>query len=113
MLLRHCDLHVCPSIVDDPSPNVIVEAKREGVPSVAFSVGGVPELIQHQVDGFLCRAMDGQGLIEGLRYFMEDPKRREVAGQAAHESYERDFGFERFQRQWARVFRETICDADR
>jgi glycosyltransferase involved in cell wall biosynthesis len=107
-LLRGCDIHVCPSIVDDPSPNVIMEAKREAVPTVAFSVGGIPELIQHETDGFLCRATTCDALIEGLAYFTRDRELRAAAGSAARTNYDRDFGFVRFQRQWSEVFRATM-----
>src|SRR5207248_1763095 len=72
-LLRQADIHVCPSTWDDPSPNVIVEAKQAGVPSVAFAVGGIPELIHHKVDGFLCRELTADALAEGLNYFMKNP----------------------------------------
>lgn len=107
-LLRGCDIHVCPSVVDDPSPNVIMEAKREGVPTVAFPVGGIPELIQHEIDGFLCRTTTAEGLIEGLACFARDRDLRVAAGSAARQSYERDFGFGRFQRQWSEIFRATM-----
>ena len=108
VLLGGCDLHVCPSIVDDPSPNVIMEAKREGVPTVAFPVGGIPELIQHKSDGFLCRSTTAEALNEGLSYFVQDRELRVSAGRQARQRYERDFGFARFQRQWGEVFRATM-----
>lgn len=109
-ILRASDIHVCPSIWDDPSPNVIVEAKREGIPTVAFPVGGVPELIQHGVDGFLCREVSAPALIEGLRYFLEESKRT-AASSAARKSYETDFGFSSFQRQWTEIISsgDSVC----
>lgn len=107
-LLARADIHVCPSVVDDPSPNVILEAKRAGVPSVAFPAGGIPELIEHRVDGFLCRETSQEALIEGLTYFVHDPAVRQAAGRAARLSYETTFGFPRFQREWADVFRDTM-----
>lgn len=107
-LLARADIHICPSVVDDPSPNVILEAKREGVPSVAFPVGGIPELIEHKVDGFLCRSASREALIEGVTYFVQNPQARQAAALAARQSYETSFGFPRFQREWAEIFRETM-----
>ncbi|HEX8077567.1 MAG TPA: glycosyltransferase family 4 protein, partial [Chthoniobacterales bacterium] len=101
-VLRASDVHVCPSIWDDPSPNVIVEAKREGIPTVAFPVGGIPELIEHEVDGYLCHEVSAEGLGAGVRYFLEASRRR-AAGQAAHQKYETNFGFSSFQRQWIEI----------
>jgi len=107
-LLGRAEIHVCPSLVDDPSPNVILEAKREGVPSVAFPVGGIPELIEHKVDGFLCRDPSREALIEGLAYFVQNAEARRAAGLSARQNYEMHFGFARFQREWAEIFRETM-----
>jgi len=107
-LFRQSDVHVCPSLFEDPSPNVILEAKRAGVPSVAFPVGGIPELIEHEIDGFLCRETSRQALIEGLAFFAQNSQARQAAGLAARQSYETTFGFPRFQREWVEVFRDTM-----
>ncbi len=107
-LLQRTDIHICPSLFDDPSPNVILEAKREGVPSVVFPVGGLPELIDHQVDGYVCSTCTPGALADGIDYFLQDVARRKRAGEAARRSLDERFGFERFRRQWAEVFLETF-----
>jgi glycosyltransferase involved in cell wall biosynthesis len=106
-LMRCADIHVCPSVWEEPSPNVVFEAKREGVPSVVFPVGGVPELVEHGVDGYVCKECTVTALVEGIDYFVQDATRREQAGEAARRSLEERFGLERFQRQWADVFQAT------
>ncbi|MDG1953024.1 MAG: glycosyltransferase family 4 protein [Gammaproteobacteria bacterium] len=103
-LMRRADIHVCSSIWNEPSPNVIFEAKREGVPSVAFPVGGVPELIENKLDGVLCERKSVSGLCEGLRYFLSDKSLRAKAGRAARRSLEERFGYERFREEWSAVF---------
>ncbi len=108
-LLRQCHIHVCPSIVDDPSPNVIVEAKREGTPTVGFPVGGIPELIEHETDGFVCRDMSKEGLIEGLNYFSRRAERRDLAGKSARESYETTFWFCAFSARMGARFSAIRC----
>ena len=39
-------------------PRVLVQAAAVGVPSVAFNVDGVPEIIKDNYNGFLVRARD-------------------------------------------------------
>jgi len=107
-LMRRADMHVCPSLWEEPSPNVVFEAKQEGVPSVVFPMGGIPELVEHRVDGYVCRGCTAEALVEGIDYFLQDAARRKRAGEAARRSLEERFGFERFQRQWAEVFLETV-----
>jgi glycosyltransferase involved in cell wall biosynthesis len=106
-LLRKADVHVCPSVWEEPSPNVVFEAKREGVPSVVFPVGGVPELIEHGVDGYVCTECTVAALAEGIDHFLRDSTARKRAGEAARRSLDEKFGPERFRRQWKEVFRAT------
>jgi len=107
-LLAKADIHACPSVWNEPLTNVILEAKSAGIPTVAFPVGGIPELIEHKIDGFLCRAATTEALIEGLEYFVGNAEARTIAGKKAQLSLERNFGFPRFQRQWVEVFRDTM-----
>lgn len=51
-LMAACDAFVLSS-KSEGFPNVIVEALREARPVVSTSVGGVPELVEHGVSGFL------------------------------------------------------------
>ena len=51
-VMSKCDLLVVPSFSEN-SPNVIAEAQLLGLPVLASRVGGIPELIQHEVTGFL------------------------------------------------------------
>jgi glycosyltransferase involved in cell wall biosynthesis len=106
-VLEHCDVHVCPSLFPDPLPNVVNEAKQHGKPSVVFPAGGIPELIVHEVDGYICRDSSVEALMEGVAYFLADAARREAAGAAARKSLGEKFGREKYQREWAGVFLKT------
>ena len=50
--LKNADLFVHPSIIDN-SPRAICEAQLIGCPSVSSNVGGVSQLVEHGVTGFL------------------------------------------------------------
>jgi glycosyltransferase involved in cell wall biosynthesis len=107
-LLAASHLHVCPSIWPEPLTNVVLEAKQAGVPSVVFPVGGIPELVEHQVDGYVCADVTTESLVQGLRYFLDQPERRVEAGRRARASLDEKFGHDRFVRQWAGVFLGTL-----
>jgi glycosyltransferase involved in cell wall biosynthesis len=51
-VMAKSDLLVVPSFSEN-SPNVIAEAQLLSLPVLASRVGGIPELIQHEVTGFL------------------------------------------------------------
>jgi len=104
MLFNSADLHLCPSVFQEPLGNVVLEAKTAGIPSVVFPNGGLPEMIEHKVDGYICRDSSVEALIEGISYFLDHPDERKRAGEAARRSLEEKFGEDRFKRQWAEVF---------
>lgn len=104
-LLSRCDLHVCPSISTSESlPNVILEAKRQGIPSVIFPTAGLTEAVTHHVDGYVCQDISARGLYEGLQYFINRPAALRDAGKAARKSLER-FSERRIADAWVDVFK--------
>lgn len=103
-LLAQCDLHVCPSVWEEPFANVVLEAKTAGVPSVIFRSGGLPEMITHEVDGFICREKTSSALYEGVKYFLDRPNITKVAGKAAKASMSR-FSAEQNGKAWADVYK--------
>jgi glycosyltransferase involved in cell wall biosynthesis len=103
-LLARAAVHCSPSRPEmgEGLPLVCVEAKRAGLPSVAFNIGPFPELITHREDGWLCKDISAAALAEGLAYFLADPARRDAAGRAARASAAR-FSPERFADAWWRL----------
>lgn len=63
--MPHLDLLALPSYTEG-MPNVVLEAFASGVPVVATSVGGVPEVVEHGVSGFLCPSGDADALADRL-----------------------------------------------
>lgn len=67
------DVLLLPTL-EDNLPNVVLEALAVGTPVVAFNVGGVPDMVEHKVTGFLADARnisEKGGLVEGIRWAME------------------------------------------
>lgn len=104
-LMAAAGVHCCPSLpeIREAFGLVVLEAKESGLPSVIFPSGGLPELIEHRKDGWICTDISAEGLAQGLEYFIADPHRTAEAGEAARKSAER-FSQERFQREWEAVF---------
>lgn len=71
-LYRACDVLAMPTLRDN-LPNTIVEAMACGLPCVGFTIGGLPEMIDHFKNGYLCAYKDTTDLCRGLRYVLESP----------------------------------------
>jgi len=65
------DVFVLPSM-EDNLPNTIMEALSCGVPCVGFRVGGIPEMIDHNVNGYVANVADAQDLADGIAYVLDD-----------------------------------------
>ena len=55
---------------------VLIESMACGTPAVAFSVGGVTDLVRPGITGFLAEPEDAKGLSEGIVQLLEDANAR-------------------------------------
>lgn len=76
-LLRNSDVFVAPSRLDN-LPNTVLEATACGVPTVAFEIGGMPDMIDHQRSGYLARPFDVSDLARGIAWVLANDERRTV-----------------------------------
>ena len=53
----------------DNYPNVLIEAMACGTPCIGTSVGGIPDIVHHGIDGMLVQPNDCKGLAETLLRF--------------------------------------------
>jgi glycosyltransferase involved in cell wall biosynthesis len=93
------DLLVVPSTTVDATPRVILEGFAAGVPVLAFASGGIPEIVEHGVTGFLVEDHSPKALAAALQDVLREPDRlREVAANARAKA-RTEFSLERYQAQ--------------
>jgi glycosyltransferase involved in cell wall biosynthesis len=73
---RDADLFTLPSSAE-AFGNVFAEALASGLPIVGSNVGGIPELVEHGVNGLLVTPGNPLALAQAIRYLAEDPELRE------------------------------------
>ena len=71
------DVFVLPSLSEN-LPNTIMEAMACGVPSVGFKVGGIPEMIDHQKNGYVANYRDAKDLAAGIHWVLEEADRENL-----------------------------------
>lgn len=84
------DVFVAPSI-EDNLPNTVLESIACGTPCVAFNIGGMPDLIEHQKNGFLAEPYQVQELAQGIIWSIENQERHQKLRQYARQKVEAEF----------------------
>ena len=83
--MRHCSIAVVPSAWREPMSQVAVEAMVVGRPVVASDVGGLRDVVQHDVTGLLVPPGDPGALAMAIDGLLDDPARRAKMGCAGRE----------------------------
>lgn len=105
-LLRASSIHVAPSLFNDPSPNVVMEAKQAACPSIVFPRGGMPELVENGADGKVCDEPTAESLATALHCYLSNPGLAHLHGQAAFASLAK-LGVDQFARHWLNVYTDV------
>ncbi len=79
---READILVLTSEFEG-TPNVILEAMASGLPVVSVKVGGVPEIVEDHVTGFLIEPYDELKMVDSIIRLIHEPVLRYEFGCAA------------------------------
>ncbi|HYR84665.1 MAG TPA: N-acetyl-alpha-D-glucosaminyl L-malate synthase BshA [Terriglobia bacterium] len=90
---------------------VALEAMACEVPVIATQVGGIPEVVNHGMDGFLYGVGDVSSMAEGCLAILNDPQLRSNLGKAAREHARRDFCASKIVLQYEALYHQTIQQA--
>lgn len=105
-ILEGADLCVVPSVWQDAFPLAVLEAMARGKPVVATRVGGIPEMIEHEVTGILIPAGDELALSAAIVRLLNDPTGAAKLGEAARQRVAQQFSPEKQLRALTAVIEE-------
>jgi glycosyltransferase involved in cell wall biosynthesis len=104
------DALVLPS-ANEGTPVSVIEALAAGRPAVATRVGGVPDVVEDEVDGFLVDAGDTAGMAERLAALARDPELRSAMGERGRERALERYAVDRLVDDVDRLYRRLLSDA--
>src|SRR5262249_12102543 len=102
------DLLCMPSIHEEGMPNVLMEGSAAGLPVIASQVGGVPDLVEDGITGFLVPPNQVDPLADQLEKLLVDPELRQRMGQAGMEKMGCEFSVEAMVTRMTKVYKDTF-----
>jgi len=111
VLYSAADVLVAPSMQENLS-NMVMEGLACGTPCVAFDIGGMPDMIEHQCNGYLARPFEIDDLAQGIAWVLEDEKRHRQLCDRARKKVEEEFTQELQAHRYVSLFQE-VCERSR
>lgn len=101
------DVFVAPSLLEN-LPNTVLEAMACGTPCVAFQQGGVPDLIEHEVSGYLARPYATDDLARGIAWVLEDRSRHAELSRQARQKVVEEFELNHVSQRYLAMYHELL-----
>ncbi len=100
------DAFVIPSL-EDNLPNTIMESMSCECPVVAFATGGIPEMIDHKVNGYLAKYKDAEDLAAGIEWVIQAEA---DLGKAGREKVIRDYNEQSVVKRYVAQYQNAISN---
>ena len=96
--LKNFDIFVLPSLKEG-LPYVVLEAGLAGLPVVASSVGGIPEIIENGKEGLLVAPANQEEISIAIKKLIDDKALRENLARNLHEKIKKEFSLEKMLKE--------------
>jgi glycosyltransferase involved in cell wall biosynthesis len=106
LLYSAADVFVCPSR-EDNLPNMVAEALACATPCVAFAVNGIPEMIDHQQNGFLAQPFSIDELVAGIRWIAQHTAPQDLRDAARRKAVD-NFDQDKMAERYAALYSELL-----
>lgn len=90
-------------------PVALLEAMSMGCAPVATNVGGIPEVIENNVSGFLCDAGDVDSISKCVNGLLKDEVLLESVKESARKRIEEQFSMKNMVRKLENIYEEILC----
>lgn len=110
-LIDSCHIFVAPSVTasnggDQDAPvNTLKEAMAMGLPVISTFHGGIPELVEDGVSGFLVPERDSGAIADRLDYLMKHPEAWIQMGKAGREIVERNYDINKLNEKLVGIYK--------
>lgn len=107
-MLSRLDVLVSANTEQEAFGRIIIEAQSSGVPCVATRVGGVVDIIEDGVTGFLCEPSSPQDMARKILALYRDERLRNAMAKNARKSVEEKYTLDKMMQSTLKVYEETM-----
>lgn len=75
------DAFLIPSL-EDNLPYTVMESLACGTPVIAFTTGGIPDMVRHEYNGYLATYRSAESFADGMAWIIKHPDRAQLQHQA-------------------------------
>jgi len=107
LLYNSADILLAPSIQENLS-NIVMEALASSLPTVAFNIGGMPDLIDHDINGYLATPFDYEDFAKGILSVFQSNQNLVMFSDKARKKAEKCYSSEIVASQYQLIYNERI-----
>lgn len=110
MFYSAADVFLTPSL-EDNLPNTVMESLACGTPVVAFTTGGIPDMVRHKDNGYLAEYRSSASFAQGIEWVLsfED---REMLNRSARRTVEENFSEKVIAEQHIALYKKLLNKTD-
>jgi colanic acid/amylovoran biosynthesis glycosyltransferase len=112
-ILDQCQIFIAPSVTaadgnQDAPVNTLKEAMAMGLPVISTLHGGIPELVEDGISGFLVPEKDADAIAEKLNYLIQYPEAWERMGKAGRARVEAKYDMNKLNDELVEIYQQML-----
>ncbi len=101
------DVYVSPSL-EENLPNTIMEALACGLPTVAFNIGGIPDLVDHKINGYLADPKSADDLANGIIWVFNSLKNSNILKIESRNKVLNNFTYSKVGKEYMKIYKNLL-----
>lgn len=111
VIFMQSDLFVLPTH-NDCFPLVVIEAMQHGLPIISTYQGGIPDMIDDGITGYLIPQGEVSQMAGRIESLMQNPALRMEMGENGRKKYEECYTLEKFEEKMSSILQEELNKTD-